>query len=72
MIETAAIWFSIFRLKPFVKRHGRLVQVELDALPPDVLRGLYTDAIAEFWDPLAYDTATDREETDRRTLEEAV
>ena len=25
----------------FVARHGRLVQVELDALPPDVLHALY-------------------------------
>jgi hypothetical protein len=30
------------RARRFVARHGQLVQVELDALPPDVLRTLYT------------------------------
>ena len=29
------------RAAGFVERHGRLVQVELDALPPDVLRDLF-------------------------------
>jgi hypothetical protein len=42
------------RARGFVERHGRLVQVELDALPPDVLRELFNSAIAEFWDHTAY------------------
>jgi len=37
------------RAKAFKKRHGKLVQVELDALDPDVLRDLYQDAIDEDW-----------------------
>ncbi len=53
----------------FVERHGRLVQVELDALPPDVLRDLFEVAIAEFWDHSAHQTALDREHNDRLTLE---
>ena len=56
------------RARGFVERHGRLVQVELDALPPDVLRGLYAEAIAEFWDDDAYEKAVRREAADRRTL----
>src|SRR5262249_6916376 len=34
------------RASSFIARHGRLVQVELDALPPDTLRSLYLGAIA--------------------------
>lgn len=49
------------RAGAFVARHGQLVQVELDALPPEVLEELYRDAIAEFWDTSAYD-AVRREE----------
>jgi hypothetical protein len=56
------------RASGFIARHGRLVQVELDALPPDVLRGLYADAIAEFWNDDAHKQALAREATDRRTL----
>ena len=41
------------RARGFVERHGRLVQVELDALPPDILRTLYAEAIAEFWNAAA-------------------
>jgi hypothetical protein len=42
------------RARGFVERHGRLVQVELDALPPDVLREVFAVAIAEFWDEAVY------------------
>jgi hypothetical protein len=57
------------RARGFVERHGRLVQVELDALPPDVLRELYDEAIAEFWDDAAYEQALKDEAADRRMLE---
>jgi hypothetical protein len=57
------------RARGFVERHGRLVQVELDALPPEVLRDVFAVAIAEFWDASAYRAALDREHTDRRTLQ---
>jgi hypothetical protein len=39
------------RARAFTARHGQLVQVELDALRPDTLRGLYDDALADYWDP---------------------
>lgn len=56
------------RARRFVARHGKLVQVELDALPPDVPRTLYTDAIAAFWNDDAYRQALAREATERRSL----
>ena len=57
------------RAAGFIARHGRLVQVELDALPPDVLRALYADAIAEFWNDDAHEAALEREAAERRTLQ---
>jgi len=52
----------------FVARHGRLVQVELDALPPEILRDIYTQAVAAFWNDAAYQQALAREVADRRAL----
>lgn len=59
------------RAAGFIARHGRLVQVELDALPPNILRRLYADAIAEFWNAEAHQHALARERDDRRVLEGA-
>jgi hypothetical protein len=42
------------RAAAFEAKHGRLVQVELEALPPDVLQGFYQDAIADYWDDDAF------------------
>jgi hypothetical protein len=56
------------RAAGFIARHGHLVQVELDALPPDILRGLFRTAIEEFWNDAAYREALKREAADRRTL----
>lgn len=56
------------RARGFIERHGQLVQVELDALPPETLRDLYQDALAEFWDESAYETALVREEEERAML----
>ena len=58
------------RAKGFVERFGRLVQVELDALPPDVLRVLFSDAVAEFWDTSTYEAVVARETTERAALRE--
>jgi len=57
------------RAAAFVARHGELVQVELDALPPDTLRQLYDDALAEFWDTSVYEACLDREDIDLAELE---
>ncbi len=56
------------RARGFVERYGRLVQVELDALPPDILRALFAEAIAEFWDDDAYQESLRGEAADRRKL----
>ncbi len=56
------------RADGFVARHGRLVQVELDALPPEVLRGLYESAIDGFMDMSTYRAALEREGRERGQL----
>lgn len=57
------------RAGAFVAEHGELVQVELDALPPDVLRELYQGAIERYWDKSAFDAAIEREASERATIE---
>lgn len=57
------------RAAAFTERHGGLVQVELDALPPEVLRQLYDDALGEWWDDDAYDAVLAQEANDRAELE---
>lgn len=59
------------RAAGFVARHGELVQVELDALAPEVLRDLYADALAGFWDTSAYEASVAREDDDQTQLEDA-
>jgi hypothetical protein len=56
------------RAAGFIKRHGRLAQVELDALPPDVLRGLYAGALGEHMDMSVFEAQLRREKRDRKTL----
>jgi hypothetical protein len=56
------------RAAGFIERHGRLVQVELDALPPETLRTLYSDALAEYWDTAAYEAVLRAEDDDRGQL----
>ena len=48
----------------FIERHGELVQVELDALPPETLRPLFDSAVTQFWDTSACEAALAREEDD--------
>ena len=43
------------RARGFVARHGGLWQTELDALDPDVLRGLFEAAFRELWDMSAFE-----------------
>jgi hypothetical protein len=56
------------RSAAFLTRHGRLVQVELDALAPDTLRGLYETALADYWDDDAYQAVLDLETEERDQL----
>lgn len=58
------------RSESFMARHGyeTNVQVELDALSPDLLRGLYREAIDPYWDADAYNTAIEREDEERDQL----
>lgn len=52
------------RAAGFIARHGELVQVELDALDPDDLQGLYQAALDGFWDESAYEAALEQEAAD--------
>lgn len=57
------------RAAAFAARHGRLVQVELDALAPTDLRRLYEAAIDEFVDRSVLAAAMEQERRDLLTLE---
>lgn len=50
------------RARAFAAKHGRLVQVELDALDPNDLRSLYQAAIDQFWDTSIYEDVRAEEE----------
>lgn len=56
------------RASAFMRKHGTLVQVELDALPPDVLRRLYQEAIDRYWDATQFDAVMQTELVERRKL----
>jgi hypothetical protein len=58
------------RAGAFIARHGRLVQVELDALPPEVLRRLYAEAIEAWWDTSTFEGVVAREARERSMLEQ--
>jgi hypothetical protein len=57
------------RTPAFVRRFGRVRQVEMNAMPFDLIERLYRDAIAEFWDESAYRAALEREPAERGDLE---
>jgi hypothetical protein len=54
----------------FRARYGRLFQVEVDALPPNVLRTLVMDAVNERLDREIYESILEQEESERGLLEE--
>jgi hypothetical protein len=56
------------RAEQFIARHGELRQVELDALDPDDLRGLYQQALDQYWNQDAYQAALDLEAEDLDAL----
>ena len=47
------------------------MQVELDALPPDVLHQLFADAIDQYWNDDAHAAAVEKERGEAATLENA-
>ncbi|MGI8615290.1 MAG: hypothetical protein ACR2L4_00685 [Actinomycetota bacterium] len=52
----------------FVATHGRLVQVELDALDPSDLKELYETELARFWDRSTYEAVLERERADLEVM----
>lgn len=52
----------------FVAEFGRDIQVEIEALPPDVLHGLYDAAIEPYWNEDVYAAVLKREATERERL----
>lgn len=58
------------RAATFRVRHGQLVQVEVEALDPVALSGLYQAAIGRYWDDEAYAAVLHQEDDDRGRLAE--
>ena len=56
------------RAAGFVEKHGALVQVELDALPPEQLRALYEDAFGRYWDMSVFREVLHVEASERERL----
>jgi hypothetical protein len=56
------------RAAGFAAKYGSLFQIEVDALPPEVLRSLFAEAIGEHWDEDAYTAVMEREQAERRML----
>ncbi len=56
------------RAAAFTAAHGRLVQVEVDALDPADLHALFDTALARWWDPHAYEQVLAAEARDRARL----
>lgn len=54
----------------FMMEHGELVQIELDALPPEDMRKLYQEAIDGYWDPKAFAKVKKREAQENRLLDD--
>jgi hypothetical protein len=58
------------RAQGFIDRHGELVQVEVEAIPPDTLRDLYSAALEQYWDTDAFEVCLVQEQADRVQLRE--
>jgi hypothetical protein len=56
------------RAAGFIARHGRLAQVELDALDPTILRSLFQAAIDQVWDMSRFLGVEAQEARDRERL----
>ena len=60
------------RAAAFQKRHGQLVQVEVDALPPATLRELFSQAVGAYMDVSIFSEVSAAEDQDRITLQRAL
>ena len=60
------------RMRAFVARFGRNVQVELEALDPDVMRELLETVVARYWDDEAFAALERREAADRDRMREFI
>lgn len=56
------------RAAAFIEKYGKLVQVELDALPPDVLKSIYDEAVEQYWDKDVFEAVMDEEKEERKKL----
>lgn len=56
------------RAGAFIDKYGELVQVELDAIPPDELERLYANQIDVYWDKDAHDEVMALEVEERDSL----
>jgi hypothetical protein len=56
------------RARGFEDRHGRLVQVEVEALDPNDLRALCDITLSSYWDEAAHQAVLEREGQERETL----
>lgn len=56
------------RAARFVREHGRLVQVEIDALPPDVLKSLFLSVFQGYFSPEPYAAVLVEEAEGRQQL----
>ena len=56
------------RAAGFVERHGRLIQVEVEALDPNDLQALIDAALEPYWDRETFENVVAREDRDRAEL----
>ena len=52
----------------FMERYGRLFQIEVDALPPEELVRLVSEAIGDYWNDDIYQAVIEREDEERLAL----
>jgi hypothetical protein len=56
------------RASRFIAKHGRLFQIEVDALSPDVLKTLFEKAVGRYWSDEAYQQSMSQEKQERDKL----
>lgn len=56
------------RAAKFESEHGKLMQVELDALPPDALKKIYEDEVAKWWEPKIFEEVVEAEKKEKKKL----